>query len=293
MTRNPMPKSAAIGRDARRAAIPTGSAFRRTPWRRSLQARHGDPFAVLGPHQVRPACGRSAPCCRTRAAVTILSPAAQTMLGRWRGAIAAGFFVGVAPGRDRPDYRLRIETAGWRDPVHYDPYRFGPVLSEDDLDSSGDVGSDARLPAARRAQVDVERRRRASASPSGRPTPAASASSATSTAGTAAATRCACATSAASGSCSSPAWLRRRATSSRSGRRRRAAAPEGGSRRLRGRASARHRLGRCTASPATEWRDADWMAGARAPEIRARRPCPSTSAISARGRGCPRKATAI
>ncbi len=90
------------------------------------EARHPDPFAVLGPH----AAGRS---CVIRAFV----PHAETLEARGPdGALIAtlerrhpaGVFEGLAPDRQPPiDYRLHAANAGGAWDLA-DPYRFGPVL---------------------------------------------------------------------------------------------------------------------------------------------------------------------
>ena len=122
----------------------------------------------------------------------------------------------------------------------------------------------------------------------------ASASSATSTAGTAASTRC-------GSSCRAGVWElfvpdlpRRRALQVRdphAGRRaaRRRADPFG----VRVRGAAAHRVGRPRHLAATQWHDDD-VDGARGERRAAGSTgrCRSTKCISARGRACPRKATA-
>jgi 1,4-alpha-glucan branching enzyme len=88
-----------------------------------LAARHGDPFAVLGPH---PAPGgvairALAPDAETLEAVN--GAGARVVLERTR---AEGFFEGLAP-KDFGPYRLCAANQGgtW---VYLDPYAFDPVL---------------------------------------------------------------------------------------------------------------------------------------------------------------------
>jgi 1,4-alpha-glucan branching enzyme len=95
-----------------------------------LDARHGDPFAVLGAH---PAEGG--------VAIRAFVPHAETLEARAPGGELlaklerrddAGLFEGLAEGRNGvADYRLhaRNAEAEW---VLDDPYRFGPVLGEMD-----------------------------------------------------------------------------------------------------------------------------------------------------------------
>ena len=93
-----------------------------------LQARHGDPFAVLGPHQTR----------RGRIVRAFLPGAQQVeafsrsgdFLGLLEERQAEGLFAGSAGGDE--DYVLRI---AWPDSVQVteDPYSFGPLLGDLDL----------------------------------------------------------------------------------------------------------------------------------------------------------------
>lgn len=95
------------------------------------EARHGDPFAVLGWH--------------TRAASSVLRvywPGAQnidvvTTDGKLLGVLVAdgnsGFFTGTLALRERVDYRLRVQLADGENRTVCDPYSFGPVLSDEQL----------------------------------------------------------------------------------------------------------------------------------------------------------------
>jgi 1,4-alpha-glucan branching enzyme len=92
------------------------------------QGRHGDPFAVLGPHA--DAGGE----CRVRAVL----PGAEAVHLLQSGAAAAplarlhtdGLFEGVLPAPG--DYRLQVLWSDGRAEVLEDAYRFGPVLGEID-----------------------------------------------------------------------------------------------------------------------------------------------------------------
>lgn len=94
-----------------------------------VEARHGDPFAVLGPHQVEG-------CLVVRAFV----PHAErlSVLGKDGEVLAelhrrhdAGFFEGLAPASLPRPYRLRAANAAAVWTLH-DAYGFGPVLGEMD-----------------------------------------------------------------------------------------------------------------------------------------------------------------
>ncbi|WP_414655927.1 1,4-alpha-glucan branching protein GlgB [Frateuria sp.] len=93
-----------------------------------LQARHGDPFSVLGPHGAG-----------SERVVRTLQPGAQAVeaidaQGRVLATLAPmadGLFAGAVPGEGR--YRLRVR---WPTAVQEldDAYAFGAVLAEHDLD---------------------------------------------------------------------------------------------------------------------------------------------------------------
>jgi 1,4-alpha-glucan branching enzyme len=99
-----------------------------------LDARHGDPFAVLGMHAD---AGR-------RLWVRALLPGAaevrvrETKTGRVLATLAqrheAGVFEGVVPRRrTRFDYRLQVRWADGHHSLLADPYRVGPLIADDDL----------------------------------------------------------------------------------------------------------------------------------------------------------------
>jgi len=107
-----------------------------------LEARHGDPFAVLGPHRVEDGL-----------AVRVLLPGAEAVeLLDPRGRPLAtldrrhpdGFFEGLLAGRSAPlAYRLRARFPGETRELE-DPYRFAPVLDERDENLLRE-GADLRL----------------------------------------------------------------------------------------------------------------------------------------------------
>lgn len=107
-----------------------------------LEARHGDPFAVLGPHGVEGGL-----------VVRVLLPGAEAVeLLDPRGRPLAtldrrhpdGFFEGLLAGRRSPlAYRLRARFPGATRELE-DPYRFGPVLGERDENLLRE-GADLRL----------------------------------------------------------------------------------------------------------------------------------------------------
>jgi 1,4-alpha-glucan branching enzyme len=113
---------------------PAATAFGGVPDQSAIDAivagRHGDPFAVLGPH--RTGEGTS---------IRVFAPAAhdvevidnnKQVLGSLKKVHEAGFFVGTVDAPVDVAYRLRCrrDDAVWEEG---DPYRFPPVLGETDL----------------------------------------------------------------------------------------------------------------------------------------------------------------
>ncbi len=94
-----------------------------------IHARHGDPFAILGPHEVPGGCAvRSFQPGAT--AVEVIAAESDRVLGTLDSIDPAGFWSGVIPAA--VPYRLRIIS---RDDVRIteDPYAFGPSLGEVDI----------------------------------------------------------------------------------------------------------------------------------------------------------------
>ena len=94
-----------------------------------VQARHGDPFAVLGPHDVAGGCAVRA-MLPEATRVSVLARDGDAVLAELQRIDAAGFWCGVMPGR--MPYRLRIES-GDSERITEDPYAFGPVLGDLDI----------------------------------------------------------------------------------------------------------------------------------------------------------------
>jgi 1,4-alpha-glucan branching enzyme len=103
-----------------------------------LAAEHGDPFAVLGPHEVAPGLWEvRAFLPEARGAFLEMESESIAMDRRHQ----AGFFVGRVEGRYRPTYRLRLEI-GDRSVIREDPYRFGTCLNDQDVAATREVGGD-------------------------------------------------------------------------------------------------------------------------------------------------------
>ena len=108
-----------------------------------LAARHGDPFALLGPHAGPDGrCWLRAllPGART---VEAVDPAGGTRLATLAAQVDGLFFEGVLPaagaaGAGRADYRLRVHWANGRVETLADPYAFASSLGALDLHLLGE-----------------------------------------------------------------------------------------------------------------------------------------------------------
>src|SRR5215204_918273 len=105
-----------------------------------VAAEHGDPFGVLGPHEVAPGVWevRAMLPEASAASVTLDAGVAIPMEKRHD----AGFFVARFEAPSRPNYRLSLEIGG-RTVAREDTYRFGGCLTDEDIAALRDVGGDA------------------------------------------------------------------------------------------------------------------------------------------------------
>jgi 1,4-alpha-glucan branching enzyme len=94
-----------------------------------VAARHGDPFAVLGPHDVESGCAVRA-MLPEATRVRVLARDGDAVLTELQRIDAAGFWCGVMPAR--VPYRLLIER-GDSERITEDPYSFGPALGDLDV----------------------------------------------------------------------------------------------------------------------------------------------------------------
>src|SRR4051812_2774853 len=108
MTRNPMPKTAATTQT--RQSAPERVGVSPEAVEAILQARHGDPFAVLGPHPILAGRWEIRAMLPEALAVDILSPDGSVVLATMERRHEAGFFVAPLTADERPFYRLRIRT---------------------------------------------------------------------------------------------------------------------------------------------------------------------------------------
>ena len=98
-----------------------------------IKAEHGDPFSVLGPHQVAPDLWEIRAFVPGARAVSIIGSENETVLAPMGKVDQAGFFAAALAGDVRPGYRLRIDWGSGASETRHDPYAFGEVLSTEDL----------------------------------------------------------------------------------------------------------------------------------------------------------------
>jgi 1,4-alpha-glucan branching enzyme len=108
-----------------------------------VNARHGDPFAVLGMHVVGGRVSVRAMLPQA-ASVVVVDGATGTPVASLRSIHAAGFFAGSMPDRTQPfAYRLQVQTETVTVQIE-DPYRFGLIAGDVDLYLFGE-GTHRRL----------------------------------------------------------------------------------------------------------------------------------------------------
>jgi len=118
-----------------------------------MAANHGDPFSVLGPHQV----GSDQWEIR---AVLPEAKSASLLVGGQRIPLERkhpdGFFIARLPSEGRPLYELSVETWDGVERSRHDPYGFGSSLRQEDIDNLREVGSNVtyRILGAQHRPVD-------------------------------------------------------------------------------------------------------------------------------------------
>src|SRR5215210_2970254 len=105
-----------------------------------VAAEHGDPFGVLGPHEVAPGVFEVRAMLPEASAASVTLDAGTAIAMEKRH--DAGFFVARFEAPSRPNYRLSLEVGG-RTVTREDTYRFGGCLTDEDIAALRDVGGDA------------------------------------------------------------------------------------------------------------------------------------------------------
>jgi 1,4-alpha-glucan branching enzyme len=107
-----------------------------------VSAEHGDPFGVLGPHKVAPGLWEVRAMLPQAATAEVVSREDDSVIARMERQHEQGFFSARFSSRTRPNYRLRVEAGGTR-ALFEDPYRFEPIVPDEELRRLRDPGSDA------------------------------------------------------------------------------------------------------------------------------------------------------
>ena len=97
------------------------------------EGRHGDPFALLGPHPIDDGNCALRAFLPGAARVTAVAADGGAVLGELVLRDDAGFFEGIIPGEQAGSYRLRIEWRSGETVTIEDPYRFPPLLGDLDV----------------------------------------------------------------------------------------------------------------------------------------------------------------
>jgi 1,4-alpha-glucan branching enzyme len=103
------------------------------------QARHADPFALLGLHA--DAAGKLWVCAMLPGAtsVSVIDAAGGKKVAELALRHEAGLWEGAIPRRkQRFDYRLQVQWAGGGEGTYADAYAFGPLVPDDDLHFFGE-----------------------------------------------------------------------------------------------------------------------------------------------------------
>ncbi|HVB90060.1 MAG TPA: 1,4-alpha-glucan branching enzyme, partial [Beijerinckiaceae bacterium] len=93
-----------------------------------VHASHGDPFAILGPHQIEDGLWEIRALLPQARSVRLVAAQDERPLATMRRLHVDGLFVVRLTSRELPRYRFEIEGHGPR--LLHDPYCFGPVLDD-------------------------------------------------------------------------------------------------------------------------------------------------------------------
>ena len=97
-----------------------------------VSASHGDPFAILGPHEVAPGVWDIRVVQPNAEQIDVLDFHEDRPIGTCEQVHRAGFFVARVNSEHRPGYRLKIKDGGGERIVN-DPYLFDSSLTADDI----------------------------------------------------------------------------------------------------------------------------------------------------------------
>ena len=125
------------------SSTPTAAQLNADEVRAVVEARHGDPFAILGMHVTGETVVVRAMLPQASHVEVIDAVTEETLATLYR-VHNDGFFAGVIPDRTGPfAYRLMVQIGATKSVID-DPYRFGPILGDTDLYLLGE-GTHRRL----------------------------------------------------------------------------------------------------------------------------------------------------
>ncbi|KQP51853.1 1,4-alpha-glucan branching protein GlgB [Methylobacterium sp. Leaf108] len=104
-----------------------------------MSATHGDPFAVLGPHEVSPGVWEVRAVLPEAKSATLLVAGNRVAFERRH---PEGFYVARLESQGRPLYEIAYQTWDGVEHKRHDPYGFGSSLQQADIDALREVGSD-------------------------------------------------------------------------------------------------------------------------------------------------------
>ncbi|MCC6734819.1 MAG: 1,4-alpha-glucan branching protein GlgB [Bauldia sp.] len=106
-----------------------------------VSARHGDPFSVLGAHEIAPGQWEIRAFLPQASRAVVISRDGKRSLSPMFRAHPAGFFIATIRSDGKPAYCLAVDSAAGST-VEHDPYAFGSSITGDELAALRDVGSD-------------------------------------------------------------------------------------------------------------------------------------------------------
>ncbi|CAA2099702.1 1,4-alpha-glucan branching enzyme GlgB [Methylobacterium bullatum] len=104
-----------------------------------MRADHGDPFSVLGPHQIGPGLWEVRVILPEAKSATLLTAGKRIPFERRH---QDGFYVARVQSEGRPLYELAVEGWDGTERTRHDPYGFGSSLHQQDIDNLREIGSD-------------------------------------------------------------------------------------------------------------------------------------------------------
>ena len=118
--------------DTTHEAPPVGEAVDRGAVEAIVSAAHGDPFSILGPHEVAPGVWDIRAFIPWGDEVELLAYHSDDVVAPFQSVHPAGLRVARLEAPERPGYRIRITKDGFGHVVD-DPYAFGSALADYDI----------------------------------------------------------------------------------------------------------------------------------------------------------------